>query len=93
MTDFDEVMRFLSIELRDAREEAGLSRITACRVIADRTGLVIGDRTLLAWEHNLRELQVKKFVQASVAYEASPARMITTALLRANHSGCPECGR
>lgn len=93
MTDFDEVMRYLSIELRDARETAGWSRTTACQVIADRTGLVIGDRTLLAWEHNLRELQVKKFVQASVAYGASPALMIATALHRADHACCRECGR
>lgn len=93
MTDYENVMKFVALEMRARREEAGLSRAQAVKVIRKHTGLVIGDRTLLAWENNLRVLDMIRFLQVCDSYGASPLLTLAVGLRRAELSRCRECGR
>ena len=93
MTDVDKILRYLALELRERREEHGYSRTQAIHVIEERTGLAVGDRTLGAWEHSIREMTIKRYLQVAAAYGASPPLMLASAIRRADNACCRECGR
>jgi hypothetical protein len=91
--DLDTVLRYLGRELTDKRVDLDLSRTAAVTRFAEVTGVSIGDRTLLAYEHGLRDLTVRRLLQLCATYGTSPALVLVSAIHRANTDCCRECGR
>ena len=69
----------LGAELRRAREAKGLSRAQFIRLLPSG----IGERTLLAYEHGLRQLTIVRFAELCDALGATPSVLLTEALQRA----------
>jgi hypothetical protein len=87
------VLRFLGLELTDVREKRDLSRTEAVAEFATVTCDSIGDRTLLAYEHGIRDVSVRRLLQLCATYGASPVLVLRSAIHRANTDCCRECGR
>jgi transcriptional regulator with XRE-family HTH domain len=73
------IARALGDELRRVRETLGLSRAAFVR----RLPSGIGDRTLLAYEHGIRQLTIVRFLELCDGLEASPPDLLAHALQRA----------
>lgn len=79
------IARALGEELRRTREVHGWSRAQFCRRLPSR----IGDRTLLAYEHGLRQLTVLRLVELCDGLKADPATVLARGLQRAKlHLEC-----
>jgi hypothetical protein len=91
--DLDSVIRYLGLELTDKREDLDLSRNDAVAEFARVNGETISDRTLLAYERALRDMTVRRLLQLSATYGASPVLVLRSAIHRANTECCRECGR
>lgn len=73
------IARALGDELRRAREARGWSRA----LFVKRLPSQIGDRTLLAYEHGLRQLTVLRLLELSEALEVPASVIVAQALQRA----------
>lgn len=84
----------LGDELRAVRERHGLTREQAVARIEKVTGAVIGDRTLLTYEHGIRHLTVARLVELATAYGVPVTLILADALRRMSAAtACPTCGR
>jgi transcriptional regulator with XRE-family HTH domain len=73
------IARALGDELRRAREARGWSRARFVRRLPSQ----IGDRTLLAYEHGLRQLTVLRLLELSEELEVPASVIVAQALQRA----------
>lgn len=73
------IARALGEELRRTREARGWSRAHFVKRLPSR----IGDRTLLAYEHGLRQLTVLRLLELSEGLEVPASVVVTQALQRA----------
>lgn len=85
--NFHPIVPALGIELRAARERAGITR----RVLAYRLG--VSENTLLTYEHGIRELQLGRFVEFCEGINADPVAVFDLAVRRVNTplGACPTC--
>jgi transcriptional regulator with XRE-family HTH domain len=73
------IARALGEELRRTREARGWSRAQFCRRLPSK----IGDRTVLAYEHGLRQLTMLRLIELCEALEVDPATVVALGLQRA----------
>lgn len=76
------ISRALGDELRRTRESRGWSRAHFVTLLPSR----IGDRTLLAYEHGLRQLTVLRLIELSGGLDVPPSTILDQALQRARLS-------
>jgi transcriptional regulator with XRE-family HTH domain len=88
-----DVIKALGVELAEARQRKGLTQTQAVALLWERTGHVIGDRTLLSYEHATRALTVARLLELAETYEVPAARLLQAAIQRAGRpTACPTCG-
>ena len=75
----DAIARGLGEELRRRREAQGLTRAAFVKRLPSR----IGDRTLLAYEHGLRQITVVRLIELSEGLEVGAPIVLGQALQRA----------
>jgi len=73
------VTKAVGEELRRVREARGWSRAQFVKRLPSR----IGDRTLLAYEHGIRQLTLCRLTELTVGLEVDPATIVTRGLQRA----------
>lgn len=84
----------LGDELRAIRERLDLTRLQAVALMLQRTGVEIGDRTLLTYEHGIRNVTVARLVELSETYGVPVTLILTDTLRRLERdTSCPTCGR
>lgn len=91
-TAFD---RALGEELRAIRDRIPWTRDKAVDELRRVTGAVIGDRTLLTYEHGIRQLTVARLVELATAYGVPASTVLADALDRMEtppDPRCPTCG-
>lgn len=71
--------RLLGQEIRRARESRGWTRLQ----LVDQLPSGIGDRTLLSYEHGIRQLSVVRFVEISRALGVAASDLLARALEKA----------
>ena len=71
--------RILGQEIRRAREARGWSRVQ----LVEQVPSGIGDRTLLSYEHGIRQLSVVRFVEISKALGVAASELLARALEKA----------
>lgn len=76
------VTRAVGAELRSVREERGIPRVKFVRRLPSR----MGERTLLAYEHGIRQLTLARLVELTEVLEIDPAVVVTRGLQRARLS-------
>lgn len=75
----DVVVKAVGEELRRAREARGWSRLEVVESLPSR----IGDRTLLSYEHGVRQMTLSRFAELSWVLEVDPPTMFARGLQRA----------
>jgi transcriptional regulator with XRE-family HTH domain len=73
------IARALGEELRRTREARGWSRAQFCRRLPSK----IGDRTVLAYEHGLRQLTMLRLIELCEGLEVDTSTVVALALQRA----------
>jgi transcriptional regulator with XRE-family HTH domain len=73
------IARALGEELRRTREARGWSRAQFCRRLPSK----IGDRTVLAYEHGLRQLTMLRLIELCEALEVDTSTVVALGLQRA----------
>jgi helix-turn-helix protein len=73
------ISKAIGEELRGAREAAGWSRAQLCA----RLPSGIGDRTLLSYEHGVRNLTVLRLIELSIALDVCASMVMANGLQRA----------
>ncbi|MFL6118208.1 helix-turn-helix domain-containing protein [Actinophytocola sp.] len=73
------ITRAVGEELRRVREARGWSRAQFVKRLPSK----IGDRTLLAYEHGLRQLTLCRLTELTVGLEVDPATVVARGLQRA----------
>lgn len=90
-SEFDQA---LGAELRAIRERKGWTRLQAVEALRAATGVEIGDRTLLTYEHGIRHIAAARLVELAAAYSVPATLIMSDALQRMGvDPTCPTCGR
>lgn len=90
----DAVVRGLGEELTERRVSRGLTREEAVALLLKTVGVDIGDRTLLSYEHGVRALTVRRFLELAAAYGVPAPLVLAEAIRRAGEDPrCRTCGR
>lgn len=88
------VVTCLGHELRARREARGLTRVQAVALMLQRTGVEIGDRTLLSYEHATRAITVDRLLELGETLGVPAPIMLAEAIRRAGlDPRCDTCGR
>lgn len=84
----------LGEELRAIRERLGLTRDKAVAKLERTGGTSIGDRTLLTYEHGIRQMTVARLHELAATYGVPSPIILSDAIGRMGEdSCCPTCGR